>query len=239
MAIPKVLGIETEYGIAGGPDHDPITASSIVVNAYAQQGRSRINWDFQGETPGPRRARPAGADQLRADRRDAPGQRGAHQRRAPLRRPRPPGVLLAGVPDPARGGRSTTRPASRCSCAALAVANACPRPGPGDHALQEQLRRQGQLLRLPRELPGDARRRVRRRRARDGAALRVAPDRRGRGQGRRRDRGRRSRRVRPSSSASARSSSRRSSASRRRSSARSSTPATSRTATPSGSAAST
>ncbi|HEV2426813.1 MAG TPA: proteasome accessory factor PafA2 family protein, partial [Acidimicrobiales bacterium] len=51
MAIPKVLGIETEYGIAGGPDHDPITASSVVVNAYAQQGRSRINWDFQGETP--------------------------------------------------------------------------------------------------------------------------------------------------------------------------------------------
>ncbi|MGH9020867.1 MAG: depupylase/deamidase Dop [Acidimicrobiales bacterium] len=51
MAIPKVLGIETEYGIAGGPDRDPITASSVVVNAYAQQGRSRINWDFQGETP--------------------------------------------------------------------------------------------------------------------------------------------------------------------------------------------
>ena len=51
MAIAKVLGIETEFGIAGGPDHDPITASSIVVNAYAHQGRSRINWDFQGETP--------------------------------------------------------------------------------------------------------------------------------------------------------------------------------------------
>ena len=51
MAIPKVLGIETEYGIAGGPDLDPITASSIIVNAYAQQGRTRINWDFHGETP--------------------------------------------------------------------------------------------------------------------------------------------------------------------------------------------
>jgi proteasome accessory factor A len=51
MAIAKVLGIETEYGIAGGPDMDPITASSIVVNAYAQQGRTRINWDFHGETP--------------------------------------------------------------------------------------------------------------------------------------------------------------------------------------------
>jgi len=51
MAIAKVLGIETEFGIAGGPDRDPITASSLVVNAYAQQGRTRINWDFQGETP--------------------------------------------------------------------------------------------------------------------------------------------------------------------------------------------
>jgi proteasome accessory factor A len=51
MAIEKVLGIETEYGIAGGPDGDPITASSIVVNAYVQRGRTRINWDFEGETP--------------------------------------------------------------------------------------------------------------------------------------------------------------------------------------------
>ncbi|MDE3064612.1 MAG: proteasome accessory factor PafA2 [Acidobacteriota bacterium] len=51
MSIAKVLGIETEFGIAGGPDRDPITASTLVVNAYAQQGRSRINWDFEGETP--------------------------------------------------------------------------------------------------------------------------------------------------------------------------------------------
>jgi proteasome accessory factor PafA2 len=50
-SIAKVLGIETEYGIAGGPDSDPITSSSIIVNAYAQQGRTRINWDFEGETP--------------------------------------------------------------------------------------------------------------------------------------------------------------------------------------------
>lgn len=51
MAIDNVLGIETEFGIAGGPDLDPIVASSIIVNAYAQQGRTRINWDFEGETP--------------------------------------------------------------------------------------------------------------------------------------------------------------------------------------------
>jgi proteasome accessory factor A len=51
VSIPKVLGIETEYGILGGPDLDPIVSSSIIVNAYAQQGRTRINWDFEGETP--------------------------------------------------------------------------------------------------------------------------------------------------------------------------------------------
>jgi Pup amidohydrolase len=51
MSVAKVLGIETEYGIAGGPDSDQIVASSIIVNAYAQEGRTRINWDFEGETP--------------------------------------------------------------------------------------------------------------------------------------------------------------------------------------------
>ena len=51
MQVPKVLGIETEYGIAGGPEQDPIFASSIIVNAYAQEGRTRINWDFDSESP--------------------------------------------------------------------------------------------------------------------------------------------------------------------------------------------
>ncbi len=52
MAIAKVIGIETEFGIAGGPDQDPIIASSVIVNAYAQRGLTHINWDFEGETPG-------------------------------------------------------------------------------------------------------------------------------------------------------------------------------------------
>ena len=52
MSVAKILGIETEYGVAGGPDHDPTTASSIIVNAYAQQGRTRISWDFNDESPG-------------------------------------------------------------------------------------------------------------------------------------------------------------------------------------------
>ncbi len=52
VALAKVLGIETEFGIAGGPDQDPIIASSVIVNAYAQRGITHINWDFEGETPG-------------------------------------------------------------------------------------------------------------------------------------------------------------------------------------------
>ncbi|MGC8509702.1 MAG: depupylase/deamidase Dop [Acidimicrobiales bacterium] len=52
MAVEKVLGIETEYGVVGGPGADPVVASSIIVNAYAQGARARISWDFEGENPG-------------------------------------------------------------------------------------------------------------------------------------------------------------------------------------------
>jgi len=36
MALRKVLGIETEYGILvrGAPDANPIAASSVLINAY-------------------------------------------------------------------------------------------------------------------------------------------------------------------------------------------------------------
>ena len=51
MSVEKILGIETEYGVSGGPGHDPILASSIIVNAYAQEGTTRINWNFDDEHP--------------------------------------------------------------------------------------------------------------------------------------------------------------------------------------------
>ena len=49
MAIAKYLGTETEYGIAviGRPDFNPVLASSLVVNAYAADGRSRAKWDYE------------------------------------------------------------------------------------------------------------------------------------------------------------------------------------------------
>ena len=54
MALPKVLGIETEYGIfVRGGDNNPVSASSLLINAYvaAQRQASRIGWDFEDEQP--------------------------------------------------------------------------------------------------------------------------------------------------------------------------------------------
>jgi proteasome accessory factor A len=53
VSIPKICGIETEYGISvlGAPDMNPITSSSILINAYANDVAERTRWDFEGETP--------------------------------------------------------------------------------------------------------------------------------------------------------------------------------------------
>ena len=52
MAIPKVFGIETEYGItaAGAPEFNPVLASSILISTYAGSLR-RIRWDYEQESP--------------------------------------------------------------------------------------------------------------------------------------------------------------------------------------------
>jgi len=52
MAIPKVCGIETEYGIfVRGAENDPVAASSLLVNAYADRLGSRPGWDYEHERP--------------------------------------------------------------------------------------------------------------------------------------------------------------------------------------------
>ncbi|MEA2555584.1 MAG: Pup amidohydrolase [Actinomycetota bacterium] len=52
MAIPKVFGTETEYGIAaaGAPDFNPVLSSSILISSYAGSLR-RIRWDYEDESP--------------------------------------------------------------------------------------------------------------------------------------------------------------------------------------------
>ncbi len=53
MAIRKVLGVETEYGIQlrGAGESNPIAASSMLINAYVAQHR-KVGWDFEDESPG-------------------------------------------------------------------------------------------------------------------------------------------------------------------------------------------
>jgi Pup amidohydrolase len=52
MAIPKVIGTETEYGIAavGSPEFNPVISSSLLISTYAGSLR-RIRWDYEQESP--------------------------------------------------------------------------------------------------------------------------------------------------------------------------------------------
>src|SRR4051795_8942659 len=53
MAIAKVCGIETEYGIqVRGADSNPVAASSVLINAYVSGVLRKVGWDFEDEQPG-------------------------------------------------------------------------------------------------------------------------------------------------------------------------------------------
>jgi len=52
VAVTKICGIETEYGIHHvGGDGNPVASSSMLVNAYIAD-LARVGWDFEDETPG-------------------------------------------------------------------------------------------------------------------------------------------------------------------------------------------
>jgi proteasome accessory factor A len=52
MAIAKVCGIETEYGIVlRGADSNPVAASSVLINSYVAAFQRRVGWDFEDESP--------------------------------------------------------------------------------------------------------------------------------------------------------------------------------------------
>jgi proteasome accessory factor PafA2 len=57
MAVPKTLGVETEYGIVlrGTDEPNPISASSLLINAYLSvrepRSQPRVSWDFEDESP--------------------------------------------------------------------------------------------------------------------------------------------------------------------------------------------
>src|SRR5512134_1122471 len=52
MAIPKVIGTETEYGISavGSPEFNPVISSSLLISTFAGSLR-RIRWDYEQESP--------------------------------------------------------------------------------------------------------------------------------------------------------------------------------------------
>jgi proteasome accessory factor A len=52
MAIPKVIGTETEYGISAvnSPDFNPVLSSSLLISTYAGTLR-KIRWDYEQESP--------------------------------------------------------------------------------------------------------------------------------------------------------------------------------------------
>jgi proteasome accessory factor PafA2 len=52
MALPKVCGIETEYGIVvRGAENNPVSASSMLINAYVSATTRKVGWDFEDEQP--------------------------------------------------------------------------------------------------------------------------------------------------------------------------------------------
>ncbi|MFN2613446.1 MAG: depupylase/deamidase Dop [Actinomycetota bacterium] len=53
MAIPKVMGIETEYGItvSGAADFNPVLSPSVLINSYVAAELRRVRWDYEEETP--------------------------------------------------------------------------------------------------------------------------------------------------------------------------------------------
>jgi Pup amidohydrolase len=49
MALQKVLGLETEYGIQqrGAGESNHIAASSVLINAYVAELNRKVGWDFE------------------------------------------------------------------------------------------------------------------------------------------------------------------------------------------------
>jgi len=53
VALPKVMGIETEYGIMvrNAADFDPPASSTLVVNSYKERDLRQVVWDYAQENP--------------------------------------------------------------------------------------------------------------------------------------------------------------------------------------------
>ena len=155
MAMPKVCGIETEYGIVvRGAENNPVTASSLLINAYvAATARARSAGTSRTST---RPTTPAGspsttslAPEVETHLVNAVLTNGARyyvdHAHPEISHARVPTALEVVRLRPRRRGDRARR---RWSTPAELLARRR-----RDRRPQEQLRRQGQQLRLPRELP--------------------------------------------------------------------------------------
>ena len=156
MAIPKVMGIETEYGITvkNQPDFNPILSSLLLINSYETYRSSRIRWDYEAESP----------------LRDARGFEYMEDKEVPSKEEsRLINLILSNGArfyvdhaHPEYSSPETTNPARLRDLGPGRRADPEPLAHPGRGGLparaahpdlQEQHRLQGQLLRHPRELP--------------------------------------------------------------------------------------
>ena len=145
-----------------GGESNPIAASSVLINAYVQElaragaagRRPRVGWDFEDESPGQRRPR-------LQRRRRACRPRSRPTSSTPCSPTAPATTSTTPTPSCRRPSAPTpasivrVRPGRRAASSqrSMEAATALLPAGPGDRRLQEQLRPQGQQLRLPRELP--------------------------------------------------------------------------------------
>ncbi len=148
-----------------------VVADQRVRQRNLAQGRLGL----RGRDAGERRTRVQPRRCVPARDRNIPGQCGALQRRPLLRRPRTSGDL-----DPRGhhgGGGGPLGPCRRRDRAGIdALRRRHPRPRCRADRVQEQLRRQGQQLRLSRELPVESQHAVRPDRQPHHAAFRDTPD---------------------------------------------------------------
>ena len=196
MSVLRVMGTETEYGIAvpGQPGANAMVTSSQIVNAYqaATAARARrARWDFEEENP----LRDARGFDLAREAADSTQLTDEDLGLANV-------ILTNGArlyvdhAHPEYSAPECTNPLSvviwdKAGERIMAEAAAKAATVPGSHAhpaVQEQHRQQGRLVRLPRELPDAAVHAVRRHRAVPDPVLRHPPGGLRRGPGRHRRR---------------------------------------------------
>ena len=190
MAIPKVMGIETEYGITvrNQPDFNPILSSLLLINSYETYRSSRIRWDYEAESP----------------LRDARGFEYMEDKEVPSKEEsRLINLILSNGArfyvdhaHPEYSSPETTNPrdcviwdkaGERILNLARTRAEAASPPEQRILIHKDNTDRQGQLLRHPRELPDGPQGAVRADRPAPDAVLRQPADLHRRGQGRRRE----------------------------------------------------